>query len=95
MRTKIEKTTYMTAEEIQTKFNGKWVLITNAEMTLAMEFIGGIPVVIADSIYEGHEDGFYTEYVDNDEYSPCLDLDYRDSSLFLANAFFNEVVYAD
>ena len=60
-------------------------------MSPAMEFIGGIPVVTADSVYEGYEDGFYKEFVDNDEYSPCLDLDYRDNSLFLVNAFFSDV----
>ena len=95
MRNKINSPVYMTADEIRTSFNGKWVLVANAEMTPAMEFTGGVPVVFADEIYEGHEDGFYKEFVDTDECSPCLDLDYRDSSLFLANAFFDEVVYAN
>jgi len=95
MRKKIDNASYMTADVIRSSFKGKWVLIAKAEMTPAMELIGGIPVVVADSIYEGHEDGFYKEYVDSDKYSPCLDLDFRDSSLFLANAFFSEVIYAD
>jgi len=95
MRNKINNPVYMTADEIHASFNGKWVLVANAEMTPAMEFTGGVPVVVADEIYEGHEDGFYEEFVDADECSPCLDLDYRDSSLFLANAFFDEVVYAN
>jgi len=85
----------MTSEEIHTSFDGKWVLIANAEMTDSMEFIGGTPVVVADNIYEGHVDGYYNEFIDNDNYTPCLDLDLRKSSEFLANAFFNEVVYAN
>ena len=95
MRAKIDNPVYMTAEEIGNSFKGKWVLVSNAMMSDTMDFIGGIPVVVANSIYEGHGDGFYEEFVDNDKYSPCLDLDYRDSSLFLANAFFSEVAYAD
>jgi len=95
MREIIKNPLYMTNEEIHTGFDGKWVLIINAEMTDSMEFIGGIPVVVADNIYEGHDDGFYKEFIDNDNYTPCLDLDLRKSSEFLANAFFNEVVYAN
>ena len=95
MRERIDIPTYMNADEIQAGFNGKWVLVTNAEMTDTMDFVGGVPVVFADDIYEGHDDGFYSEFVNSDEYTPCLDLDFRESSVFLANAFFNEVIYAD
>ena len=95
MRERVNNPVYMKADEIHTTFDGKWVLVTNAEMTDSMDFIGGIPVVIADSIYEGHDDGYYNEFVNNDDYAPCLDLDFRESSVFLANAFFNEVAYAD
>ena len=94
MRERIKDPVYMTNEDIHTVFNGKWVLITNVKMTDSMEFIGGNPAVVADSIYEGHNDGYYNEFIDNDEYAPCLDLDLRESSEFLANAFFGEVVYA-
>jgi len=95
MRERVDNPAYMNADEVQAGFNGKWVLVTNAEMTDSMDFLGGVPVVFADEIYEGHDDGFYNEFVNNDDYAPCLDLDFRESSLFLANAFFNEVVYAD
>jgi len=95
MRERINNPIYMTSEEIHNSFDGKWVLITNAEMTDSMEFIGGIPVVVADDIYESHNDGFYNEFIDNDDYTPCLDLDLRASPEFLANAFFGEVVYAN
>jgi hypothetical protein len=95
MRVKISYPKYMTAEEIQTNYMGKWVFISNAEMSDTMDFIGGTPQIVADEIYEGHEDGFYNEFLNNDKYSPCLDMDYMDSSLFLANAFFSEVAYAN
>jgi len=67
MRKKIENSAYMTAEEIRLNYIGKWVLIANAEMTPDMEFIGGIPIVVADNIYEGHDDGFYAEFVDDED----------------------------
>jgi len=95
VRERINNPLYMESDEIHASFNGRWVLITNAEMTDSMDFIGGIPVVVADNIYEGHDDGYYNEFINNDDCSPCLDLDFRDSSLFLANAFFTEVAYAD
>jgi len=95
MRERINNPIYMTSEEIHNSFDGKWVLITNAEMTASMEFIGGVPVVVADDIYESHDDGYYNEFIDNDDYTPCLDLDLRESSEFLANAFFGEVIYAN
>jgi hypothetical protein len=95
MRKKINNPVYMTADDIRDSYKGKWILIANAKMTPTMVFTGGVPVVVADGVYEGHEDGFYEEFVDNEKCSPCLDLDYRDSTLFLANAFFDEIKHAN
>jgi len=89
MRQKIDNPTYMVADEIKTQYKGKWVFITNANYTPHMRFLGGIPVVVADRIYEGHEDGFYDEFAD-ERYSPRTEKDYYESEPKLLNAFFSE-----
>ena len=77
----------MDAGEIKAMYDGKWVFITNANYTPHMKFLGGVPVVIADHIFEGQADGFYDEY-DGEQYSPRTDKDLTGPAPELLNAFF-------
>ena len=40
------------------------MLIVNCKYSEAGDFLGGIPVAVAESIFEGQEDGFCDEYKD-------------------------------
>ena len=53
MRRILENPSYMSIEEIESKFTGKWVLVTNCVYSEYNEVIGGIPVAEADSPFEG------------------------------------------
>jgi hypothetical protein len=87
MRYRIKNPVYMTAEEIETAYDGKWVFIANTKHTPHMKFLGGVPIVIADDIFEGQFDGFYEKFM-TDEYSPRTDRDYTKPAPELLNAFF-------
>ena len=69
MRRLLENPSYMTIEEIEREFAGKWVLVTNCVYSEYNQVIGGIPVAEADSEFEGQRDGFYDEFKDP-KYSP-------------------------
>jgi hypothetical protein len=49
--------------------------------------LGGIPVVVADNIFEGQADGFYEEFM-TEYYAPRTDRDYTEPAPELLNAFF-------
>jgi hypothetical protein len=71
MRELIKNPVYMSYEEMKEKFAGKWILVTNCESSTYGLLLGGVPVAVADSIFEGQEDGFYDEYKDP-KYSPRM-----------------------
>ena len=75
------------------KFNGKWILITNCNYTPYRELLGGIPVAVADTIYEGRSDGFYSKFR-TPEYAPRTDRDFNYDNQPGLLAFF-EVVKTD
>jgi hypothetical protein len=87
MRQRIENPSYMTAEELESTYDGKWVFIVNAKHNPHFRFLGGVPVVVADNIFEGQSDGFYEEFM-TAEYSPRTDMDYTEPAPELLNAFF-------
>jgi len=87
MRQRIENPVYMTAEEIETAYDGKWVFIVRAKHSPHRKFLGGEPVVMADGIFEGQSDGFYEEFMTS-EYAPRTDRDYTEPAPELLNAFF-------
>ena len=87
MRHRIENPVYMTAEEIEAAYDGKWVFIVRAKHSPHMKFLGGEPVVVADGIFEGQADGFYEEFMAED-YAPRADRDYTELAPELLNAFF-------
>ena len=75
MRKLIENPIYMTYEDMKKKFAGKWILISNCEYGEFGKFIGGIPVAVADTPFEGQRDGFYDKFKDP-KYSPRTDKDF-------------------
>jgi hypothetical protein len=87
MRSLIENPVYMTGDAIRQRFAGKWVLITNCESTPAQGLAGGIPVAVADTIFEGHRDGFYDEFHDI-KYKPTLALNLNYDRLPMLTMFF-------
>ena len=87
MRQKIDNPIYMTADELETAFDGRWIFVTNAKFTPHLRFLGGIPVAVADDIFEGQSDGFYEEFM-TEEYAPRTDRDYTEPAPELLNAFF-------
>ena len=94
MRKILENPIYMTIEEIETIFAGKWVLITNCVYSEYNQVIGGIPVAEADSEFEGQGDGFYDEFKDP-KYSPRFsnDMNYDNTPGFVN--FFGNVGVAE
>ena len=80
MRRLIENPVYMTYEDMESEFKGKWILVTNCEYGPAQSFIGGIPVAVADTIFEGQRDGFYDKFR-APEYAPRTYCDFDYDSL--------------
>ena len=87
MRQRIENPSYMTADELESAYDGKWVFVTRAKHTPHLRFLGGVPVAVADNIFEGQSDGFYEEFM-TEEYAPRTDMDYTEPAPELLNAFF-------
>jgi len=54
----------MSKEEINNAFNGRWIFLTNIQESP----YSAVPVIVADSPYEGSEEGIYKEYFDSDDY---------------------------
>jgi len=69
MRKLIENPTYMTYKEMEQEFFGKWILITNCNFAEYNELLGGVPVAVADTVFEEQRDGFYDGFKDP-KYAP-------------------------
>lgn len=80
MRELIENPRYMTYEEMRDAFEGRWVLIVNCNYTEHSKMLGGTPVAVADTVFEGQSDGFYNEFKDP-KYAP------RNDRFFEGNVF--------
>ena len=80
MRKLIENPVYMTYEEMEKEFAGKWILVANRVDTPTGLTAGGIPVAVADTIFEGQRDGFYEKFR-APEYAPRIDLDFNYDNL--------------
>ena len=86
MYTLIDNEEMLTREEIDAKYDGKWVFLTNCEFTPGSMLIRGIPRLIADKQYEGVDDGVYNAYNDNGQFGETcgynlLDFDYLIKSI--------------
>jgi len=75
MRKIIENPAYMAYEDMEKEFDGKWILITNCKRDKLKKFVGGIPVAVADTPFEGQRDGFYDQFKDP-KYAPRTDRDF-------------------
>ena len=76
MREIIEDPVYTTYEDMKNDFDNKWILVANCKYDDDDRFIGGIPVAVADSPFEGQRDGFYDEFRDP-KYAPRTDIDFN------------------
>ena len=90
MRKLLENPSYMTIEEIEEKFAGKWVLATNCVYSEYNQVIGGIPVAVADTVFEGHRDGFYDKFRDP-KYAPRTDKDFDYDNIPQITSFFGPI----
>ena len=88
MRKLIDNPTYMTFEEMEEKYIGKWILITNCNYSPYRELLGGIPVAVADSVFEGQSDGFYDKFKEP-QYAPRTDRDFDYDSVPGVMGFFH------
>ena len=90
MRELIENPIYMTYDEMEEKFMGRWILVANCEYSEYRDILGGIPVAVADSPFEGQRDGFYAKFREP-QYAPRTDLDFDYDSVPGIKFFFNPV----
>jgi len=87
----IECPAVMTESEIREAYDGKWVYIVKAEITRHGELLSGIPVVVADTPYEGNDDGIYEQY-DTVEYERRYGRDMNHYEPFISSVFSVEFV---
>jgi len=86
MYTLIDNEEMLTREEIDAKYDGKWVFLTNCEFTPGSKLIRGIPRLLADKQYEGAYEGVYDVYKDSKQFGETygynlLDFDYLIKSI--------------
>ena len=88
MYTILEKAEMLAFEEIGTKYDGKWVFMTNCELSPGNAPIRAIPRVIADKKLEGFRDGIYDVYKNKELYGETTDFSFYDiGSLIRAITF--------
>jgi hypothetical protein len=80
----------MTYDEMEKEFIGKWILIANCKYSEYRKLLGGIPVAVADTIFEGQRDGFYDKFKDP-KYAPRADRDFDYDSVPGILSFFNSL----
>ena len=89
MRKLIENPVYMTYEEIEREFDGKWIYVIKCDYTPYSEMLGGYPVVVADIHFEGHENGFYDQFrILENGMKTDIDLRHHEPSLVNLGLFF-------
>ena len=81
MYTLLNNAEMLTIEEVNAKYDGRWVFLTNCEFTPGSKLIRGIPRVISDKQYEGVDNGIYDIYKDIEQFGEScgynlLDFDY-------------------
>ena len=91
MRKIIENPAYMAYEDMKKDFHGKWILIANCKYGEFHELLGGIPVAVADTPFEGQRDGFYNQFKDP-KYAPRTDKDF-DYQSAIFGGFSGEIIF--
>jgi len=84
MRKIIENPTYMTYEDMEEKFNGKWVLIANCVYGEFRKFLGGTPVAVSNIPFKEQDNGLYNEFKDP-KYAPRIDINFSYESRIYEN----------
>ena len=87
----LENPIMMSGEEIEEMFDGKWVYVVKANITRHGELMEGMPVVVADSPFEGTELGIYEQYR-KPEYEERLDHNLKHYDPFIPSVFSVEFV---
>jgi hypothetical protein len=88
MYTVIDNPKRMTKNEIRTLYDKKWVFAVEGDYDIGVPLKTAIPIVIADSAWEGREDGIYTRL--KEKYGRTLHLSFLSDEL---NVFgFSEVL---
>jgi hypothetical protein len=84
----LENPKRMTKSEMREEFANKWVFAVEGDFDIGVPLKTALPMVIADSPWEGREDGIYTML--KDKYRRTLHLSFLSNEL---NVFgFSEVV---
>jgi len=78
-----------TFEQLQEKFNGKWIYLINAVFTEGHGLMKAIPVVIADFELEGIDEGIYTQY-HSASYGRKADLDLTNMCVSIPSVLWSE-----
>jgi len=87
----IDDPVVMTEAEIREAYDGKWVYIVKADITRHGELLSGMPVVVADSPFEGNADGIYEQYNTKD-YEERYGFDMNRYEPFISSVFSVEFV---
>ena len=84
----LENPRRMTKDEIRTEFANKWVFVVECDFDIGVPMKTAIPMVIADSAWEGREDGIYAKL--KEQYGRTMHLSFLTNEL---NVFgFSEIV---
>jgi len=79
MYTFIENPKRMTKKEMRSEFPNKWVYAVDCDFDIGVPMKTGIPMVLADSPWEGREDGIYRKL--DDEYERTTYLSFLTNEL--------------
>ncbi|MCL1997192.1 MAG: hypothetical protein FWG65_00305, partial [Turicibacter sp.] len=74
----------MTREEIREKYDGKWLFVVRKRGESYCSYENEIPVVVADTAWEGRETGIYQGYLHDSQWITAGDLSLlpRDPNMF-------------
>jgi len=79
----LENPQRMSREEVYEKYDGKWLFIIHLEGEPFQPWETGIPVVVADSDWEGDDEGIYDVYYDDPSITRLMHLSLiRDENFF-------------
>jgi len=78
----IENTKRMTKEEMKKEFANKWVFVVDADFAINMPMSSGIPIVVADSAWEGRDEGIYQNLKDKYEKTTYLSFLTNEKNVF-------------
>ena len=88
MYTKLDKAELLTFAEIKTKYNGKWVFMTNCEFSDGNGLIRAIPRIIADRKWDSYDDGIYDAYNDEELFGKSTSVAFYDLGSFMGSVTF-------